>query len=159
MPLVACHLLQPLNHAEHDAHRYKANAEEYSPAILNWPQVIHHRTNPNHQVAQSSCAQPKTLAETYKMTRCHFRYKRQSKRADKQFSHRQEEVGYYQYPRPCFFQTRAIIMPTRMANTGPPTMGNKVPKYQQGRASRAQRATPATRFLTSSIRFLRDGFF
>ena len=39
------------------------------------------------------------------MTRCHFRYKRQSKRADKQFCYRQEEVGYNQYPRPCFFQT------------------------------------------------------
>ena len=105
MPLVACHLLQPLNHAEHDAHRYKANAEEYSPAILNWPQVIHHRTNPNHQVAESSSAQPKTLAEAHKMTRCHFGYKRQAKRADKQLSYRQEEVGYNQNPRPCFFQT------------------------------------------------------
>ena len=53
------------------------------------------------------------------------------------------------------FQNRAIIMPIRMANTGPPTTSNRCPSSQAGTAITRQIRMPRAFFLTNSmIRFL-----
>ena len=53
--------------------------------------------------------------------------------------------------RPWFFRGMAISMPRRMAMTGPPTMGKKVPKIQAGTAMARHRAIPRLLVLKNSI--------
>lgn len=55
---------------------------------------------------------------------------------------------------PLSFQNMPIIMPERMANTAPPTIGTAVPKNQQTAASAALVAMPGAR-----VRIVLMGFF
>ena len=51
-------------------------------------------------------------------------------------------------PRAGCFHQRAMTMPMRMANTGPPTTGSASPRNQQGMAMAAHRPTPGATFFT-----------
>ena len=71
---------EPLDHAEHDCHRNKANHEEYGPAFPKVPSIVHERANPQEEVADGSGAEPQTLTKTLQVLRCHFRHERESER-------------------------------------------------------------------------------
>ena len=57
---------------------------------------------------------------------------------------------------PLSFQNTPIIMPARMANTAPPTMGTAVPKNQQTAASAALVAMPGARVRIVLMEFFLD---
>ena len=57
---------------------------------------------------------------------------------------------------PLSFQNTPTIMPARMANTAPPTMGTAVPKNQQTAASAALVAMPGARVRIVLMEFFLD---
>ena len=61
--------------------------------------VEHLHTEEDKEVANSGGTQPQTLADTLQMLRSNLRHERETQGRDKQLSHRQEEVGQYQYRR------------------------------------------------------------
>ncbi len=59
---------------------------------------------------------------------------------------------------PLSFHTTAAAMPARMANTGPPMMGNTFPKNQAGTAMARHRARPGRYDFTFFTNFPRFSF-
>ena len=57
---------------------------------------------------------------------------------------------------PLSFQNMPMIMPARMANTAPPTIGTAVPKNQQTTASAALTAMPGVRVRMVLMKFFLD---
>ena len=92
--------LKPFEHAQHHAHRDEAEDGEHTPGDpLVREGVEHLHTEEDKEVANSGGTQPQTLADTLQMLRSNLRHERETQGRDKQLSHRQEEVGQYQYRR------------------------------------------------------------
>ena len=67
---------EPLNHAEHDAHRDETYGKEDCPADPDGPLVVHERSYPEQEVAYGSCSEPQTLAQSLQMLGRYLRYER-----------------------------------------------------------------------------------
>ena len=67
--MLLCNSFKPFHHAEHNSHRDYAYYCKHSPALPDWPCVVHERADPEEEVSECSGTKPKTLAKTEEMLR------------------------------------------------------------------------------------------